>query len=122
MEICKEFVFEAAHRLPNVPEGHKCARLHGHSFTVQIHVSGRVDQMTGWVLDFADIKLAFAPFYEMLDHHYLNEIDGLENPTSENIAIWIWGKLEMRLPGLFKVVVKETCTSGAVYQGTNSDS
>lgn len=117
MEIFKEFVFEAAHRLPNVPEGHKCARLHGHSFTVQIFVSGEVGASTGWVMDFADIKSAFAPFYEMLDHHFLNEIDGLENPTSENIAIWIWARMAVVLPGLSKIVVKETCTTGAVYRG-----
>ena len=117
MEIFKEFVFEAAHRLPNVPEGHKCARLHGHSFTTQIHVAGEVDPVTGWVLDFADIKVAFAPFYDALDHHYLNEIHGLENPTSENIAIWIWVRMAPLLPGLSKVVVKETCTTGAIYQG-----
>ena len=118
MEIFKEFVFEAAHRLPNVPEGHKCARLHGHSFSAQIHVSGDVDPLTGWVIDFADIKAAFAPFYEALDHHYLNEIEGLENPTSENIVIWIWAKMAPLLPGLSKVIVKETCTTGAVYQRT----
>jgi 6-pyruvoyltetrahydropterin/6-carboxytetrahydropterin synthase len=117
MDIFKEFVFEAAHRLPNVPEGHKCARLHGHSFSVQIVVSGGVDPLTGWVLDFADIKTAFGPFYEMLDHHYLNEIEGLENPTSENIAVWIWNKMKILLPGLSKIIVKETCTTGAVYQG-----
>jgi 6-pyruvoyltetrahydropterin/6-carboxytetrahydropterin synthase len=117
MEIFKEFVFEAAHRLPHVPEGHKCARLHGHSFTAQIHVSGEIDPLTGWVLDFADIKTAFAPYYDVLDHHYLNEIKGLENPTSENIAVWIWSKMAPLLPGLSKIVVKETCTTGAVYQG-----
>jgi 6-pyruvoyltetrahydropterin/6-carboxytetrahydropterin synthase len=120
MEIFKEFVFEAAHRLPHVPEGHKCARLHGHSFTAQIYVSGEVDRLTGWVLDFADIKAAFAPYYDLLDHHYLNEIDGLENPTSENIALWIWSKIAPLLPGLSKVVVKETCTTGAVYLGPHS--
>ena len=118
MEIFKEFVFEAAHRLPNVPDGHKCARLHGHSFAVQIFVSGEVTPSTGWVMDFADIKSAFAPFYEMLDHHFLNEIQGLENPTSENIAIWIWDKIAPLLPGLSKIIVRETCTSGAVYLGS----
>lgn len=120
MEIFKEFVFEAAHRLPHVPAGHKCARLHGHSFTAQIHVSGEVDRLTGWVLDFADIKAAFAPYYDLLDHHYLNEIEGLENPTSENVALWIWSKMAPLLPGLSKVVVKETCTTGAVYLGPHS--
>jgi 6-pyruvoyltetrahydropterin/6-carboxytetrahydropterin synthase len=117
MEIFKEFVFEAAHRLPHVPEGHKCARLHGHSFTAQIYISGEVDPSTGWVVDFADIKTAFAPYYDVLDHHYLNEIEGLDNPTSENIAVWIWSKMSPLLPGLSKIIVKETCTTGAIYHG-----
>jgi 6-pyruvoyltetrahydropterin/6-carboxytetrahydropterin synthase len=117
MEIFKEFTFEAAHKLPGVPDGHKCARLHGHSFKVEIHVAGEVDAKTGWVMDFAEIKTAFKPLYEVLDHHYLNDVPGLENPTSEEIARWIWVKLQPSLPGLSKVVVRETCTSGAVYVG-----
>src|SRR3954451_588686 len=84
-EIFKEFTFEAAHRLPFVPDGHKCARLHGHSYRVEIHVGGPVDPRTGWIMDFGDIKAAFKPLLERLDHYYLNEIDGLENPTSENL-------------------------------------
>ena len=98
MEIYKEFSIEAAHRLPHVPEGHKCARLHGHSFQVSIHVSGSVDAQSGWVMDFADIKAAFKPIWEQLDHHYLNDITGLENPTSENLARWIWRELKPTLP------------------------
>lgn len=117
MDIFKVFTLEAAHRLPNVPPGHKCARLHGHSFRVEVHVAGPVGADTGWVMDFADIKAAFAPLYERLDHHYLNEIDGLDNPTSENLARWIWDRLRPRLPGLARIVVHETCTSGAVYLG-----
>jgi 6-pyruvoyltetrahydropterin/6-carboxytetrahydropterin synthase len=117
MEIFKEFTFEAAHRLPNVPDGHKCARLHGHSFKVEIHVSGPVGEQSGWVMDFADIKDIFKPFYDLLDHNYLNEIEGLENPTSENIALWIWQKLKPLLPGLSRIVIRETCTSGAVFAG-----
>lgn len=117
MEIYKEFVFEAAHRLPNVPEGHKCGRLHGHSFKVTIYVTGEVDKVTGWIMDFADIKKAFKPLYNRLDHHYLNEIDGLENPTSEVLAMWIWERLYPDLPSLSKIVVNETCTSGCVYTG-----
>ena len=117
MEIFKEFMFEAAHRLPNVPAGHKCARLHGHSFQVTIYVRGDVAPPTGWIVDFAEIKLAFAPLVERLDHNYLNEIDGLENPTSENIAIWIWTHLTPRLNGLSKLMVRETCCSGCVYRG-----
>ena len=117
MDIFKKIVFEAAHRLPNVPTGHKCARLHGHSFQVEIHVSGPVDSKSGWVMDFADIKKSFAPLYEQLDHHYLNEIQGLENPTSENVAKWIWDHLKPTLPMLSKIVIHETCTAGCSYQG-----
>ena len=117
MEIFKEFTFEAAHRLPNLPEGHKCRRLHGHSFRVQLHVHGRVVEPEGWIVDFADIKKAFQPFYDQLDHYYLNEVEGLENPTSENLARWIWERMRRVLPGLCKVVVCETCTSGCVYEG-----
>lgn len=116
MEIFREFTFEAAHRLPNVPEGHKCARLHGHSFRVQVHVEGPVDPQSGWVMDFADIKTAFKPLMDQLDHHYLNEIEGLENPTSEVLARWIWRRLVDLLP-LSQVMVRETCTSGCVYRG-----
>lgn len=117
MEIFKEFNFEAAHRLPNVPEGHKCARLHGHSFMVSIHVSGPVGDTSGWVMDFGDIKAKFKPIYNQLDHYYLNDIEGLENPTSENIARWIWQRLKPELPELSKIVIRETCTSGCVYTG-----
>ncbi len=117
MDVFKEFSFEAAHRLPNVPSGHKCGRLHGHSFRAAVHVRGEIGDETGWVVDFADVKKAFAPLHEQLDHHYLNEIDGLENPTSENLARWIWRKLEPELPGLCKVVVHETCSSGCIYRG-----
>jgi 6-pyruvoyltetrahydropterin/6-carboxytetrahydropterin synthase len=117
VEIFKEFTFEAAHRLPLVPPAHKCARLHGHSFKVALHVRGEVDEKLGWFMDFAELEAAFKPFYEQLDHHYLNEIDGLANPTSENLARWIWSNVAPALPGLSKVVVRETCTSGCVYEG-----
>lgn len=119
MDIFKEFTVEAAHRLPNVPEGHKCGRLHGHSFKIVVYASGEIEEHLGWIMDFADIKQAFQPLYDQLDHHYLNEIDGLENPTSENLARWIWEKLDVCLPQLSKVVVRETCTSGCVYKGEN---
>jgi 6-pyruvoyltetrahydropterin/6-carboxytetrahydropterin synthase len=116
MEIFREFTFDAAHRLPNVPEGHKCSRLHGHTYRVEIHVSGPVDEYTGWVVDFGDIKAAFKPLIDQLDHYYLNEVEGLKNPTSENLAHWIWQRLSAALP-LSKIVVRETCTSGCVYRG-----
>jgi 6-pyruvoyltetrahydropterin/6-carboxytetrahydropterin synthase len=117
MEIFRKFRFEAAHRLPNVPAGHKCARLHGHSFRATIYVRGPVDARSGWVMDFADLREAFDPLYARLDHSYLNEIDGLENPTSENLARWIFERLANALPGLAQVTVHETCTSGAIYRG-----
>ena len=117
MEIFKEFSIEAAHRLPHVPEGHKCARLHGHSFKVTIFVEGPVGDSTGWIMDFGDIKSAFAPIYQQLDHHYLNDIQGLENPTSENLAAWIWHQLKPRLPLLSCIQIKETCTSGCIFRG-----
>lgn len=117
MDIFKCFTVEAAHKLTGVPEGHKCSRLHGHSFNIEIHVSGEVIEEQGWVMDFSDIKAIFKPIYNQLDHHYLNEIEGLENPTSENLAKWIWQKLKPELPMLSKVVIRETCTSGCVYTG-----
>jgi 6-pyruvoyltetrahydropterin/6-carboxytetrahydropterin synthase len=120
MSLYKVFFIEAAHRLPHVPHGHKCARLHGHSFRVEIHVSGPVREDVGWVMDFADIKGAFQPLFDQLDHHYLNEVEGLTNPTSENLARWIWSRLRPVLPLLSRVVVCETCTSGCVYEGQPS--
>ena len=117
MRIYKQFNFEAAHLLPNVPEGHKCGRLHGHSFQTELHVQGQVTEPSGWILDYSDLKKAFQPVLDRLDHHYLNEIEGLENPTSENLAVWIWGHLKPVLPELCMVLVKETCTSGCIYTG-----
>lgn len=121
MEIFKAFTFEAAHRLPNVPPEHKCQRLHGHSFRVELRVRGPVDPRLGWVCDFADIRSAFEPIRQQLDHRYLNEIDGLENPTSENLARWIWRRARRALPGLCEVVVHETCTSGCRYRGEDEE-
>jgi 6-pyruvoyltetrahydropterin/6-carboxytetrahydropterin synthase len=117
MEIFRGFTFEAAHRLPNVLDGHKCARLHGHSFRVDIYLAGPVNEHSGWIVDFSDIKKAFEQVHNTLDHQYLNEIEGLENPTSENIARWIWQAIAPALPLLSKVVLHETCASGVVYRG-----
>jgi 6-pyruvoyltetrahydropterin/6-carboxytetrahydropterin synthase len=117
MIIWKEFTFEAAHRLPNVPPEHKCARLHGHSFKVEVHVRGPLDPELGWVRDFADLGTAWEPLRDALDHRYLNEIPGLENPTSEVLARWIWRRLAPALPGLARIVVQETCTTGCIYEG-----
>jgi 6-pyruvoyltetrahydropterin/6-carboxytetrahydropterin synthase len=115
-EVYRDFGFEAAHLLPNVPPGHKCARLHGHSYRVRVHVSGPVDPWTGMVVDFAEIARRFDPLHDRLDHRYLNEVEGLDNPTSENLARWIWDHLSGVLP-VSRVTVAETCTSGVEYRG-----
>lgn len=115
MDIFKVFSIEAAHRLPNLPASHKCSRLHGHSFRIEIHVSGELLEPQGWVMDFADVKAAFQPLFDQLDHRYLNDVPGLENPTSERLAQWIFEQLRPRLPQLSLVVVHETCTAGARY-------
>ena len=119
-ELTKEFTFEAAHRLPNTPEGHKCRRLHGHSYRVTIQIRGEVEESTGWVIDFADIEAAWQPLYDQLDHYYLNEQPGFENPTAEVLARWIWEHLEEELPILHAVTVHETCTSAATYYGPSA--
>jgi 6-pyruvoyltetrahydropterin/6-carboxytetrahydropterin synthase len=117
MEIFEEYAFEAAHRLPNVPAGHKCERLHGHSYRVGVHITGPVDDHAGWVRDFADLSYAMRPILDLLDHYYLNEVEGLENPTSEVLARWIWARLQPVMPELSQIVVRETCTSGCIYRG-----
>lgn len=117
MEIFKEFTIEAAHWLPNVPEGHKCRRMHGHTFRIQVHVSGPLHPELGWVMDFADIRGAFNAIEDQIDHRCLNDVTGLENPTSENLARWLWRSLLPALPALSRIVVKETCTSGCIYAG-----
>jgi 6-pyruvoyltetrahydropterin/6-carboxytetrahydropterin synthase len=117
MRLVQEFRFEAAHRLPKVPEGHKCSRLHGHSFKVEIGLVGTVNPETGWVIDFGDVEEIVRPVRETLDHHYLNEIPGLENPTSEVLSKWIWDKLKPQLPGLARVTLYETCDARCEYEG-----
>lgn len=117
LELRKTFQFEAAHLLPRLPDSHKCRRLHGHSFTVEIAVVGPCDPELGWVMDYADLKAAFRPLWEQLDHRYLNDIPGLENPTSEAIAAWIWQRLKPALPALTEVLVAETCTARCIYRG-----
>ena len=120
MRIFKVFQLESAHRLPNVPEGHKCARVHGHSFRIEVHVEGPLGADTGWVMDYADVKAAFQPLFQQLDHNYLNDVPGLANPTSERLAEWVWERLAPALPGLAEVVVHETCTAGCRYRGPSA--
>lgn len=117
MEIFKTFKIDCAHRLPNVGAAHKCSNVHGHTFRITVHVRGPVDPEMGWIIDFADITESFKPITERLDHKYLNEIDGLENPTSENLAQWIWKELRPSLPNLSKIVVQESPESGCIFEG-----
>ncbi len=117
VELVKDFRFEAAHFLPNVPEGHKCRRIHGHSFRGEVAVRGAIDPKLGWVIDFADLKKAVDPLVAELDHYLLNDIAGLGNPTSELLAIWIWKRLSPLVPNLHRVTIEETCTSRCHYYG-----
>lgn len=117
MRIYKVFTLESAHFLPHVPENHKCRRIHGHTFRVEIHVAGGVGEQSGWVMDYADLAQAFEPVRQRLDHQFLNAIEGLDNPTSENLARWIWQRLKPGLASLCKVVVQENCMSGCIYEG-----
>jgi len=117
MDIFNIFHLECARRLPHLPAEHPCSRVHGHSFRIEIHVSGPLDEQLGWVLDFADVDRAWAPIKAALDHRYLNDVPGLDNPTSEIMAMWIWDRLKPALPGLGKIVIQETATSGCIYTG-----
>lgn len=117
VELVKEFRFEAAHYLPNLPASHKCRRMHGHSFRGEIAVRGPIDPVRGWLVDYADLKAALQPVVDRLDHYPLNEVEGLENPTSEMLAVWIWRRLAPSLPALHRVTVEETCTSRCNYYG-----
>jgi 6-pyruvoyltetrahydropterin/6-carboxytetrahydropterin synthase len=117
VRLVHEFRFEAAHRLPHVAEGHKCARLHGHSFKVEIAIVGEVDPKTGWLIDFAELHKLWLPLWDQLDHRYLNEIEGLSNPTSEVLAKWIWDRMKPSLPILDQVTLWETCEARCEYRG-----
>ena len=117
MIIYKQFSFDSAHFLPQVPEGHKCKRLHGHTYHLTVFVTGEVREKEGWVMDYGDLKMAAGPVVGLLDHHLLNEIEGLENPTAEVLSIWIWNKIKPLLPQLSRIELKETPTSGVIYEG-----
>lgn len=117
VELIKEYRFEAAHRLPHVPPGHKCANLHGHSFKFEVHVVGPVDPHSGWFIDFGDLDEIVMPLVNQLDHHYLNEIEGLENPTSEVTVAWLFHRIKDKLPELQAITFWETHDARCVYRG-----
>ena len=117
MEVYKTFAIESARSLPKLPDEHPCSKVHGHSFKITLTVEGEIDQTTGFVMDFSDIDSAFRPIHEIIDHAYLNDIEGLSNPTSENICIWIWNKIESSIPNICEIKIKETDSTGCKYKG-----
>jgi len=117
MLIYKQFSFDSAHFLPNVPKGHKCGGMHGHTYQLTVFVEGEINPQTGWIIDFAELKKAVSPVIEEIDHKLLNDFPGLENPTCELLAVWLWKKIQPRLPSLKRIELKETLTSGVVYEG-----
>jgi 6-pyruvoyltetrahydropterin/6-carboxytetrahydropterin synthase len=117
VELAKDYWFEAAHSLPLVPEGHKCRRIHGHSYKVQLKVSGPVDEKTGWLIDFQVMDDAWAPLHALFDHRNLNDVPGLENSTCENISIYVWRALKPKLPQLSAVSIWETSDGRCTYRG-----
>lgn len=117
MTIYKIFRFDAAHFLPNVPQGHKCGGMHGHTYTLKVYISGKPGIHTGWIIDYTDLKNKVKPLVKLLDHHVLNTIDGLENPTSENLCLWFWKKIKTELPELSRLELNETPDSGVIYEG-----
>jgi 6-pyruvoyltetrahydropterin/6-carboxytetrahydropterin synthase len=117
MEIYKEFGFDAAHYLPNVPEGHKCKQMHGHTYHLRVYIQGTPDPESGWIMDFKVLKDTVLPLIDQVDHRLLNEIPGLENPTAENITIWFWDRIKAGLPLLSRIELKETPTTGVIYDG-----
>ena len=117
MIIFKQFTFDSAHFLPNVPHGHKCKEIHGHTYTLTVYLDAALDEKLGWVADFAEVKHIISPIIDIVDHHLLNTIEGLENPTCELLAIWIWNKIKKEIPILKKIKLNETPSSGVVYEG-----
>lgn len=117
VRLVREYRFEAAHRLPHVPEGHKCQRLHGHSFKIELAIAGPVNDTTGWFIDFGDLDEIWAPLHDALDHRYLNDVPGLENPTSEILSRWLWERIKPKLTELVRVTVYETCDARCEYEG-----
>jgi 6-pyruvoyltetrahydropterin/6-carboxytetrahydropterin synthase len=117
MILFRQFTFDSAHFLPNVPEGHKCKEVHGHTYRMVIYMEDTIKKNEGWVMDFAEVKKVIYPILEVVDHKLLNNIEGLENPTCELIAVWLWNKIKPQLPILTKIELHETPTSGVIYEG-----
>jgi len=117
MIIHKTFRFDSAHYLPNVPENHKCGGMHGHTYTLKVYIKGKPSIYTGWIMDFTDLKNRVMPWIDLLDHQVINNIEGLENPTAENLCLWLWQKIQTDLPNLCRIELNETPDSGVIYEG-----
>ena len=118
VELTQRYRFEAAHQLPRVPPDHKCFRMHGHSFEIEVSILGELDERTGWLLDFGEVSAVVEPLIEKeLDHRTLNDVPGLENPTSEMLCLWLWRRLTPSLPMISAITVHETCTARCTYRG-----
>lgn len=117
MLLYKEFTFDSAHFLPNVPDGHKCKNIHGHTYRLRVWLKGKPDPQFGWIIDFAELKKIIKPVVAQLDHKLMNDLPGLQNPTCELIAVWIWDQLKPSLPAMHRIELHETPTSGVIYEG-----
>lgn len=117
MKIFKEFTFDSAHFLPNVPDGHKCKNMHGHTYRLTVFFEGQLVKDLEWVVDFAEVKKIINPIINQIDHKLINDIEGLENPTCERVAVWLWNKIKPKMPQLTEIKLNETPTSGVVYDG-----
>ncbi len=117
VRLIKEFRFEAAHRLTRVAQEHRCGRLHGHSYRVELTLEGPLDEQVGWLIDFGEIDRVWKPLRERLDHAVLNDLDGLDNPTCENLTRWLWDRVKPHLPMLTRVTVWETQDARCEYEG-----
>jgi 6-pyruvoyltetrahydropterin/6-carboxytetrahydropterin synthase len=117
MILFRQFSFDSAHFLPNVPDGHKCKEIHGHTYRMVMYLEDNLHTDKGWVMDFGEIKELVAPIIDSIDHKLLNNIEGLENPTCELITVWLWNKIKPLIPILKKIELHETPNSGAIYEG-----
>jgi 6-pyruvoyltetrahydropterin/6-carboxytetrahydropterin synthase len=114
IELFKEFTFEAAHKVPGYSD------IHGHSFRVELFMRGEAEGTYGWATSLTHVEPPIHEVQRRLDHRFLNEIEGLEVPSLENIARWIWQRLDNQVPGLDRVVVRRGCSGhgdGCIYRG-----
>ena len=118
MKIFRTYIFHSARYIPTLDENHPCSKMHGHTFKMAVEINGPIDKKIGFVMDFYDIdKIVNNHIIKFIDHKILNEIDGLSNPSSEYLAIWIWEKLKPHLPLLSTITISEEHGTGMIYKG-----